>query len=350
MTITRADTAEPMRRVRDTDHDDAPPTTRAVPSAIRDAATARHVERLPVSSDYRAFLASVRAPALLSSANTITNVTTARDQAVQAKLDGVRDAFSGPYLVDGAQITAPPMFRMLRPKGNAIEAVVTASARWAGVVSRPAIVGQCTPQQLVKITQALIDGGHLLPGPGDAATRIREMQWHYGIGVDCAGYAKQAIAATAARVPTMYAPGWESFRDLDGKRAGSFAKQSIENARPGDLITLDPVAPEIYGHNVVVYSHATADAAQRATMTAKYPVAAAAFLASAGPHHVFEVDSSWGAGAEGNAYGGFRRDTWIYDASTKHWGSFDPRTTPPSFQISSRGPSGDVYHATYRAR
>jgi len=93
-----------------------------------------------------------------------------------------------------------------------------------------------------------------------------------------------------------------------------------------------------------------ADAEQRAAMTARYPVEAAAFLASAGPHHVLEVDSSWGAGSEGSAYGGYRRDTWIYDASTKKWGSFDPRTTPPSFQISARGPSGDAYHATYRPR
>ena len=350
MPITRADGAELLRRVRDTDHDDAPPTTRrAVPSAIREAAAARHLERMPLSSDYRAFLANVTAGAN-ANANAITSVGAARDEAVQTKMDGVRNAFSGPYVVDGAQVTARPMFRMLHPKGDAIVAIVTTCAKRAGVQPGPAIVGQCTPKELVKITQALIDAGRLPPGSGDVATRIRQMQWDHGIGVDCAGYSKQAIAATAARVPRLYAPGIESFRDLDGERKGSFARVAIADARPGDLLTLDAIAPEIYGHNVVVYSHATSDDAQTAALSAKHGPYVAAFLASAGPHHVLEVDSSWGAGADGNPCGGFRRDTWIYDASTKAWGSFDPRTTPPRFEISTRGPSGDAYHATYRPR
>lgn len=344
MTISRADAAERMHRVRDNERDDAPPTTRReVPWGIREGNAARHLERMPQASDYLAFLASVPAPANAS-------VDATRDKAVQGKLDGVRDAFSGPYLVDGAQVKARPMFRMNHARPGAIQTVVERCAARAGVPGQPAIVGQCTPKQLVKITQALIDAGHLKPGPGDVASRIRQMQWDYGIGVDCAGYSKEAIAATAARKPELYGPGNESFRDLDGRRAGSFARLPLADARPGDLITLDEIPPERYGHNVVVYSHATADASQKAVLGAKHGAELAAFLASAGPHHVLEVDSSWGAGAEGNPCGGFRRDTWIYDASTKAWGSFDPRATPPRFQISSRGPSGDAYHGTYRPR
>jgi hypothetical protein len=251
-------------------------------------------------------------------------------------------------VVDGKTVTARPMFRMFHPKSAAILTAVQVCAKRAGVSAGAAIVGQPTPTQLTKITQALIDGGCLPKGPGDVATRIRQMQWSYGIGVDCAGYAKQALIATAARTPELYQAGIESFRDLDGKRASSFARHPLAEARPGDLVTLDAIAPEIYGHNVVVYSHVTANDAQRAALGDQHGAVVRAFLASPGPHHVLEVDSSWGAGADGNDCGGFRRDTWFYDDATKRWGSFDPRSQ--RFQISSRGPSSDAYHATYRPR
>lgn len=342
MTVSRAGDAERAHRVRDGAVDDLPSTTRTeVPRAV-ERPDATHLDRIPQTSDYLAFLTGVPAPS--------SSVDAARDKAAQTKLDAVRDAFSGPYVVDGAQVTARPMFRMFHAKPDAIVATLGACAARAGVPPWPAIVGQCTPAQLVKLSQALIDAGCLPPGPGDAATRIRRMQWDYGIGVDCAGYSKLAIAATAARAPEMYGPGWESFRDLDGKRSGSFVRLSSAEARPGDLITLDPIPPERYGHNVVVYSRSTAETSHKALLAAKHGPEVAAFLASVGPHHVFEVDSSWGAGAEGDPCGGFRRDAWIYDASTNMWGSFEPRTTPPRFQISARGPAGDAYHGTYRPR
>jgi hypothetical protein len=343
MTITRTDAAERTHRVRDDSENEAPPARRETPHSIREGNAARQLERMPSATHYLAFLTSVPAPP-------IANVGATRDQAIQAKLDGVRDAFSGPYIVEGMEVTARPMFRMLRERPAPMVTAVYAAAAQAGVPAYPAIVGQCTPRQLVKITQALIAAGRLPPGPADVATRIRQMQWDHGIGVDCAGYSKQAIAASALRTPEMYQSGWESFRDLDSKRAGSFAKQSLEDARPGDLITLDPIAPEIYGHNVVVYSHTTADASQAARLASTHGPDVAAFLLTRGPHHVLEVDSSWGAGAEGSQHGGFRRDTWLYDASTKTWGSFDPRSTPARFEVSLRGPSGDAYHGTYRPR
>lgn len=343
MSITRTDGAERTYRLR-SGADDGPPTTRReLPPANHEALAARQLERVRPASDYLAFLASV--PAAAS-----TSADAARDKAVQAKLDSVRDAFSGPFLVDGVEVSARPMFRMYHRRSRENVAMVTACANRAGVPAGPAIFGQCTPRQLVKITQALLDAGCLPPGRQDLAARIRQMQWSYGIGIDCAGYSREALVATALRTPVLYGPGAESFRDLDGARAGSFAKQSLEHARPGDLITLDEIPPEKYGHNVVVYRHAIADAAQGAALVARHGAEVAAFMASAGPHHVLEVDSSWGAGIAGNECGGFRRDTWIYDASTKLWGSFDPRSTPPRFEIASRGPSGDAYHGTYRPR
>lgn len=346
------------RRYREAESDSSmssvPSTRRETPQARRDQlAPDTLAERQPASTDYLAFLAHLSSrPRAVSDAGAAAPIAplsaeAARDAAVQAKLDGVRAAFSGPYVVEGESVSARPMFRMTThvvPKKNELE--VDARGARAGVNAFPTRMGQGSPKELVKITQALIDAGRLPPGPGDVATRIRQMQWEYGIGVDCAGYSKQALVGCGARSASMYPPGMESFRDLDGKRAGSFAKQPIEGARPGDLITLDG-PPGGWGHNVVVYSHVTADDAKKASLAGSDP-AMHAFLSSPGPHHVIEVDSSWGAGPDGAEEGGYRRDTWLYDASTKTWGSFEPDSK--RFVTSTSGPAHDSYHGTYRPR
>jgi hypothetical protein len=352
MTITRADSDHVSRRFRDEDDLATPPAAREARQPreprvqVRDASHhAERVEGQPPSTDYLAFISHVAAGAVVAAGETT------RDAAVQAKLDAVRDAFSGPYVVGGEAVVARPMFRMtphVVPKKHELE-VDTLGAR-AGVSAPYATrVGQGKPGDLVKITQALIDAARLPSGPGDVASRIRKMQWDYGIGVDCAGYSKQALAACSARVPKMYAPGMENFRDVERGRDGTFARVSLEKARPGDLITLDAPKDDDYGHNVVVYSHVTADDATKALLCAK-SMDVADFLASSGPHHVLEVDSSWGAGADGAECGGYRRDTWIYDASSKTWGSFTPGVTPAQFVVSPRGPAEDVFHGVYRPR
>ncbi|MDB4937312.1 MAG: hypothetical protein JWP87_4284 [Labilithrix sp.] len=358
MTISRAETEHASRRLRDAD-DDLPATTRretpraraerepSEPRALDESRVANHVERQPASSDYLAFLSNVS-----NVAAAVVVGDAARDAAVQGKLDAVRDAFSGPYVVAGQTVAARPMFRMLthvvaQKLANEVDAVGARAGVRSPYASR---VGQGTAKDLVKITQALIDAGRLPPGaPGDLAVRIRRMQWDYGIGVDCAGYSKQALIACSERTPKMRGPGMESFRDPDPDRRGdgSFSKVSLEKARPGDLITLDGPTKKDWGHNVVVYSHVTADAAKKAALAAESS-ALRAFLASPGPHHVIEVDSSWGAGENGAEVGGYRRDAWLYDASTKTWGSFEPGTSPRVFVTSAKGPAHDVFHGVYR--
>ena len=91
----------------------------------------------------------------------------ARDAAVQQRLDAFRDRFSGPYQVEGSQVTARPMFRMNTAnslnakKMEAHAAVLSQICAKAGLAqaSGPVRFGRCTPEQLVKVTQALIDAG-----------------------------------------------------------------------------------------------------------------------------------------------------------------------------------------------
>jgi hypothetical protein len=350
MTISGLDTERTLRRAER--HDDEVPTPQR--ETLRETPAARlaaHVERQTTSSDYAAFLSNVSNVSNVAAALVVDDA--ARDAAIQRKLDAVRDAFSGPYVVAGAVVSARPMFRMTTHEvaPAMARAVDTLGARAGVRAPFESRVGQGRPQDLVKITQALIDDGRLPAGPGDLAARIRRMQWDHGIGVDCAGYSKQALAASAAHAPKMHAAGMESFRDVDRGRDGTFAKVAFEKARPGDLITLDSAEPGGWGHNVVVYSHVTADAAKKAMLCGLVrDPALADFLSSPGPHHVFEVDSSWGAGTEGAECGGYRRDTWLYDASTKTWGSLVPGVSPPSFVTSASGPADDVFHGAYRVR
>jgi hypothetical protein len=369
MTISALDTERSSRWTDGMDEDRAlTPRHAAQRETLRETPAARlaaNVERQPTSTDYHAFLANVTAAAgaAATAGAALVADDAVRDAAIQRKLDAVRDAFSGPYVVAGTTVSAPPMFRMTThvvsaAMANAVDKLGARAGVRAPFESR---VGQGRPQDLVKITQALIDDGRLPIGPGDVATRIRRMQWDHGIGVDCAGYSKQALAACSAHPPKMHGAGAESFRDVDGGRDGTFARVSLEKARPGDLVTLDSAEAGGWGHNVVVYSHVTADAAKKAVLCglARDPasprqeavqLALAEFLSSPGPHHVFEVDSSWGAGTDGADCGGYRRDTWLYDASTKTWGSFEPGVQPPIFVTSETGPADDVFHGAYRVR
>ncbi len=278
----------------------------------------------------QAFFAGLRAQAIQRL--DAPSAAPSRDAIVGARLDALRDGLSGPYTVDGASVTARPMFRM---NGGANEASAREHApelrriaARAGVSAEMVLLGRGSARDLVKVTQALIDAGHLPPPPGDVATRIRQMQWEWGIGIDCAGYTYlAAIAASGANAKALglREVGMENFRALDGNRA--FRKIDPSSARPGDVMTLDPLPPETVGHNVIVRS-----------------------LTTVGSRHFIEVDSSWGAGPYGADYGGFRRDTWIYDESTKLWTSFDPHVTPPVERTSSEGPAGERFHGGYRPK
>ena len=343
------DSLERTLRAREDAPGPAPrPATAAPRAPDYDAALAALYDRLPPPTreavDYAAMVVAVAPP----------DSHAVKDAQVRARMDGCRDKASGPYRVGDQQVAASPMFRMTpHVIPRALVKELHAIGKQAGLTEGQIgalKVGQGSSASLVKMTQALIDAGKLPSDPADLAGRIKTMQWTYGIGMDCAGYAKEALRAAHGRELGFYGAGIESFRDLDGKRSDTFARVRIAQARPGDLITLDPSPGGTYGHNVVVYDNKLADATQRAALGATYGASMAAFLTSPGPHRVLQVDSSWGAGTEGNLVGGYRRDTWIYDESTKRWASFAPGTLPPQLVVSADGPSDDRFHAAYRPR
>lgn len=270
----------------------------------------------------------------------------ARTAAIQHKLDDLQARYSGPYTVAGQKVSARPMFRMeggcnQAAKDTKMPELQKMCAR-AGVFFVPqAAIGRATPEQLVKITQVLLDNGKLPPGGAPVEDRIKQMQWQWGIGLDCAGYAFQATVEVHG--------GWTlSENKRNGhfeQRLGGFRRTAPEEARAGDVIHLKNPAPREPGHNVVVYSRGVVDAERAASLTKRHPNAAS-FLAEEGPIVALEVDASWGAGTEGSTRGGVRRDTWFFNTRTKEWGDFDPTTQ--AFRRSSVGPQGEAPTGAFR--
>jgi hypothetical protein len=250
---------------------------------------------------------------------------------IQARLDAFKTRTVGPYLAEGRIIAAPPQFRMTHGY-NEVTSVGRGSSRRQKelfenqkelfkVADKARIAlgdvglsraGRGSPEQLRRVTQALIDAGRLPAGPPSTLSdRIRQMQWDHGIGLDCAGYVYGAFIATRHATPATYglkAVENENFTGLAQNR--HFRRVDPTEARPGDIFTLTarPV-----GHNAIVYSHEIVqDPRRREALYARFGTRPAEnFMKSEGRVHVFEVDSSWGA-EDGQPFGGVRRETWFY--------------------------------------
>lgn len=271
----------------------------------------------------------------------------------RAKLDAFRDRCAGPFLVDGQEVRARPMFRMNTGYNQASANAHAGELRAIGARARLAAgdvalarIGRASPEQLVRVTQALIDAGKLPPPPGATETRIRRMQWTWGIGMDCAGYtAHAAIAVHGRAAAALRNDMTDPFSAMAHGRL-PFRKVAVDDVRPGDVIHLDAATRGDVGHIVIVADRHLATDGERGALAASSPEAAA-FVAAAGPLHVLAVDSSWGAG-DGEDYGGYRRDTWLYDEGTKQWASFDRETH--ALVASPTGPCGERFAGAFRPK
>ena len=252
---------------------------------------------------------------------------------VQAELDAFLRGSVGTYRAEGRSVDVVAFFRM-NGGSHAIDET-TAKTRDAvlwraglGSTAKLVAVGRGTPEQVRAATQALIDAGKLEPGPAETlCDRVRSTMWKYGIGIDCAGYARLAFLACRHGEPTTYGFRQADFEDLQNLATNrAFAKVDPIRAKPGDLFILGRPAtpPKEPGHCLVVYSHTIADDRAKELLVARCGSQATAFIRASGSLHVYQVDASWGAGPNGAAYGGVGRHTWLYDESSKQWARYDP--------------------------
>lgn len=274
--------------------------------------------------------------------------------AVQARLDAFRSSFAGPYLVDGRREWVDPHFRMNGGYGtNPSEALKRARkvlpsqimTRLQGALLLTA-TGKATPHTLVRVTQALIDAGaHREFGEGAAA--IRKMMWSYGIGVDCSGYCRQAFMATRgvseASARARYGIG-RSSNGFDPDQLSRFRKVSPLSVRAGDVGKLGLGRDN---HKVIVASHDVIPAQGAAPEVPGHGPLPQSFHAG-GRVHIFQVDSSWGAGPSGSASGGVGRRVWVYSEASGLWGSY--HASSGKLETSRLGPYGYELNGFFRPR
>ena len=270
--------------------------------------------------------------------NTTPVVATAKAPgggALQDKVDAYLTSARHKYLVDGRTVEAAPQFRMVggHNQQNTAKGLAALAGKMGNkpdqiplpVVGR-VLAGRGSPQEVGRVTQALIDLGKLppsAPGKSDAA-RIQEMMWEHGVGIDCAGYVQQALAAVHGKSKQQMGLRDSIQEDLGMlDKNPAFKKVNIFDARPGDVITLRDNNPKQPGHTVLVARHDKATGAEMAWRFDLKRPDSAEFLRSKSLD-VFEVDSSWGAGRDGTE-GGLKRVLWVHNRETGNWASFDNR-------------------------
>lgn len=167
--------------------------------------------------------------------------------------------------------------------------------------------GRATPEQVRAVTQALIDAGRLPESSTDAPDlpmRIRQMMADHGIGLDCAGYTQQAYLESrgVVRSATGLNPNIEN-ENLSNLSSKGFARVALSNARPGDLLVLNPPKDGESGHTLIVYDHREATPDETADLRAKK---------FEGRIEAFVVDSSYGSDGQ-FVRGGVMQQIWFRD-------------------------------------
>jgi hypothetical protein len=281
---------------------------------------------------------------------------------VARRLDDFMESMTPTYQTDEGPVRVQTPFFMAGPstfhaqdvKKNA--ASVRAAAARAGLTeARTAEVqsGRGSPEDIRRITQALIDGGALKVdwsknGKGSPDTtqspriRIREMMQMHGIGVDCAGYVQRAYlyATGASRGGAGFRPPIQE--DLARLASLGFRQvRDVSDLRPGDIVSLGPPGPREVGHRAIVSEQRQATDDEVRAFIAEYRDFAAPFLGIRGPiggrieqaeafadqlarsgalpHlRIVHVDSSWGSGGDARD-GGVLREVWWYRAETEQW-------------------------------
>lgn len=281
------------------------------------------------------------------------------EAATSSRLNAFMHASAGPYTVRGAEVRVTPQFRMEggfnRGGAARIEKAVGPEA-WKKIAldAKWSTTGKGSLEAIRVTTQALIDSpafrkyAHL-----DAETAIRKMQWEFGIGLDCSGYVHQAFLFTrgsgeASAPSARYGLGKVEDSGLQRLPGPFFQRIEPAQARAGDAIVLVQ-GSDGTGHKVIVHG--------RHAIPAGTELHARAVEALGGGKdakvHVITVDSSWGAGRGEDPHGGgVKRVEWIYDETSRKWGTLHrlPSGGVYVHPSSKSGPYDHVTHGVFRPK
>jgi len=294
---------------------------------------------------------------------------------VRSRIDDYFQRSAGTYKVNGVEVKVLPFFRLgwgKPPDGMHVPSSVKQSQVLAALGPRAAAlqqaVHQCvwgrpTPEELAKVTQALIDAGKLdevrkkfdamspadfrrqhgsVPLPLSDAHAIQMLQWEYGLGMDCAGYVQQAFLDVHGGTRDTY-----KFQDIGNevlywlKGNPSFDRELTPvHAQPGDLIIMKPPKGDFAGHTVLVRDRHELTSAESGSLTNL-----GAFRQPGDLVHRIEVHASWGAGQGNLDRGGVQSRVFLYNETSGKWADIEAGAVKPQ----SVGPYGGhpvegVYH------
>jgi hypothetical protein len=236
------------------------------------------------------------------------------------------------YRVEGQDVSVPIPFRMTVQKGDPTSAwgvqertvdaklgELRAAAKSVGLGDADHLnrlrCGRCSPDEVRRVTQALIDRG-FLPAwsteTPDVASRIRKMMFDHGIGIDCAGFTQQDFLASRGlrRSETGLKPEMLQ-EDLTQLGHQGFTRTDIDHARPGDILVLEAPQSDQPGHTALVYDRREATPDEAALLRRESGFGTGRITA-------FVLDSSWGSDATFGK-GGVQRQTWWHDEGSGLW-------------------------------
>jgi hypothetical protein len=323
----------------------SPPTSRPQP-AIRDASQIPDVSHLTRPSSGLPSPVAGAAPTGLSPAAAL---------AIQSRLDAFRATATPIYHTPegDAKVAAPFRLEGGYPAHEAAvvqstQATLRAVAKSIGMSDGEVAVikaGRATPAQVQRLTQGLLDAGRLPPPTGNLTLegRVRQMMFDHGIGLDCAGYARQAFIAAHPGASGVH---WRApvNENLSGLAARGLVHLSMSDAQTGDLVVLKASKAEAYGHTLIVYD---AHPATPADIHLLRPIATdplVAVIARSPLLRVLVVDASWGCQGEA-ARGGVQQRTWFEDPVSGQWLSLEPGKEYSVGSLPYAHPVDGVYRA-----
>jgi hypothetical protein len=265
---------------------------------------------------------------------------------IQMRMDAFLKSATPTYRVEGQDVPVPIPFRMTVVKGDSTnpwtlqERVVEAKMGELRAAATSVRLGdedhlnrlrcgRCSPDEIRRVTQALIDRGCLpasSPETRDVPSRVRKMMFDHGIGIDCASFTQQDFLASRGlrRSESRLAPEIMN-ENLTHLSHEGFTRIDIDHAGPGDIVVLRAAQRDVPGHTLLLYDRRDATPEEVAVLRRE---------ARFGTGHVtaFVLDSSWGSEANSDT-GGVQRQTWWHDEETDQWAQVSTDTAGRAFDI-----------------